>query len=46
MGAPTRPRRRKPMKHATEAVQEAAHGMLGELDRDRAAYRRDPESTR
>ena len=26
----------------TEVVQEAAYGMLGELDRDRAAYRRDP----
>jgi phospholipid transport system substrate-binding protein len=26
----------------TEVVQEAAHGMLGELDRHRAAYRRDP----
>jgi len=26
----------------TEVVQAAAHGMLGELDRDRAAYRRDP----
>jgi phospholipid transport system substrate-binding protein len=81
MGAPAKPRRRKPMKHATvivilsglwltvgltyaqaptqsapqrqgaaaaadegptEVVQEAAYGMLGELDRDRAAYRRDP----
>ena len=26
----------------TEVVQEAAHGILSELDRDRAAYRRDP----
>ena len=26
----------------TEVVQEAAQGILGELDRDRAAYRRDP----
>jgi phospholipid transport system substrate-binding protein len=81
MGTPAKPRRRKPMKHATvivmlngmwltvgltyaqaptqsapqhqgaaaaadegptEVVQEAAYGMLGELDRDRAAYRRDP----
>jgi phospholipid transport system substrate-binding protein len=29
-------------KGPTEVVQEAAQGMLGELDQDRAAYRRDP----
>jgi phospholipid transport system substrate-binding protein len=30
----------------TEVVDEAAHGMLSELDRDRAAYRRDPAKVR